>query len=244
MSKNAIVTGGSRGIGKAICFELASRNNNIIIIYRSSDDEAEKLKNEIISKYDVKVETIKADVANFKDAQEIVSRVNEEFGSVDILVNSAGITRDKLLMRMKEEDFDDVIDVNLKGTFNYMKAVTNIMLKQRSGKIINISSVVGVTGNAGQLNYAASKAGIIAMTKSLAKEIGSRGININAIAPGFIETDMTSVLSEKITENVLKNIPLNRFGKAEEVASLVGFLSSNEASYITGQVISIDGGII
>lgn len=243
MGKNIIVTGGTRGIGKAIVYKLASEGTNIVIGYRSSDDEANKIKEELEAK-GTKVLLVKGDVSDVSYAKELMSSCKETFGSVDVLVNNAGITKDGLIMRMSDEDFGSVIDVNLTGTFNCCKEAAIIMLRQKSGKIINLSSVVGVTGNAGQVNYSASKAGVIGLTKSLAKELGSRGITVNAVAPGFIDTDMTAVLKEESKEFIKKNLPLKRLGTADDVASLVKFLASNEASYITGQVINVDGGMV
>lgn len=240
--KVAIVTGGSRGIGKAVCFKLASLGANIVINYRSSSNLEELV--EEIKGMGVECATIKGDISDFNEAEVIVKETINKFGRIDILVNNAGITLDGLIMRMKEEDFDKVINVNLKGAFNCIRHVSPIMVKQRYGKIINMSSVVGITGNAGQANYAAAKAGIIGLTKSVAKELASRGVNVNAIAPGFIETDMTSVLSDKVKEESIKSIPLKRFGKAEDIAELVAFLASDSASYITGQVINVDGGMV
>ncbi|EOU2020165.1 3-oxoacyl-[acyl-carrier-protein] reductase [Clostridium perfringens] len=241
--KVAIVTGGTRGIGKAIALKLADHGANIVINYRNSDKEAEELK-AILEEKGVKVLTVKCDISNFEDSKNLMDKCKEVFGEIDILVNNAGITKDTLIMRMKEEDFDNVIDVNLKGTFNCAKHASAIMLKQRFGKIINMTSVVGIAGNAGQVNYAASKAGVIGLTKSLAKELGSRGITVNAVAPGFINTDMTASLSEKVKEEASKNIPLKRLGDPEDVANLVGFLASDAANYITGQVINVDGGMV
>ncbi len=241
--KVAIVTGGTRGIGKAIALKLADHGANIVINYRNSDKEAEELK-AILEEKEVKVLTVKCDISNFEDSKNLMDKCKEVFGKIDILVNNAGITKDTLIMRMKEEDFDNVIDVNLKGTFNCAKHASAIMLKQRFGKIINMTSVVGIAGNAGQVNYAASKAGVIGLTKSLAKELGSRGITVNAVAPGFINTDMTASLSEKVKEEASKNIPLKRLGDPEDVANLVGFLASDAANYITGQVINVDGGMV
>ncbi|MDU5492200.1 MAG: 3-oxoacyl-[acyl-carrier-protein] reductase [Clostridium perfringens] len=241
--KVAIVTGGTRGIGRAIALKLADKGANIVINYRNSDKEAEELK-AILEKKGVKVLTVKCDISNFEDSKDLMDKCKEVFGKIDILVNNAGITKDTLIMRMKEEDFDNVIDVNLKGTFNCAKHASAIMLKQRFGKIINMTSVVGIAGNAGQVNYAASKAGVIGLTKSLAKELGSRGITVNAVAPGFINTDMTASLSEKVKEEASKNIPLKRLGDPEDVANLVGFLASDAANYITGQVINVDGGMV
>ncbi|HFD8691097.1 TPA: 3-oxoacyl-[acyl-carrier-protein] reductase [Clostridium perfringens] len=241
--KVAIVTGGTRGIGRAIALKLADNGANIVINYRNSDKEAEELK-AILEEKGVKVLTVKCDISNFEDSKNLMDKCKEVFGKIDILVNNAGITKDTLIMRMKEEDFDNVIDVNLKGTFNCAKHASAIMLKQRFGKIINMTSVVGIVGNAGQVNYAASKAGVIGLTKSLAKELGSRGITVNAVAPGFINTDMTASLSEKVKEEASKNIPLKRLGDPEDVANLVGFLASDAANYITGQVINVDGGMV
>lgn len=241
--KVAIVTGGTRGIGRAIALKLADHGANIVINYRNSDKEAEELK-AILEEKGVKVLTVKCDISNFEDSKNLMDKCKEVFGKIDILVNNAGITKDTLIMRMKEEDFDNVIDVNLKGTFNCAKHASAIMLKQRFGKIINMTSVVGIAGNAGQVNYAASKAGVIGLTKSLAKELGSRGLTVNAVAPGFINTDMTASLSEKVKEEASKNIPLKRLGDPEDVANLVGFLASDAANYITGQVINVDGGMV
>ena len=241
--KVAIVTGGTRGIGRAIALKLADHGANIVINYRNSDKEAEELK-AILEEKGVKVLAVKCDISNFEDSKNIMDKCKEVFGKIDILVNNAGITKDTLIMRMKEEDFDNVIDVNLKGTFNCAKHASAIMLKQRFGKIINMTSVVGIAGNAGQVNYAASKSGVIGLTKSLAKELGSRGITVNAVAPGFINTDMTASLSEKVKEEASKNIPLKRLGDPEDVANLVGFLASDAANYITGQVINVDGGMV
>ncbi|MDK0933027.1 3-oxoacyl-[acyl-carrier-protein] reductase [Clostridium perfringens] len=241
--KVAIVTGGTRGIGRAIALKLADQGANIVINYRNSDKEAEELKS-ILEGKGVKVLTVKCDISNFEDSKNLMDKCKEVFGKIDILVNNAGITKDTLIMRMKEEDFDNVIDVNLKGTFNCAKHASAIMLKQRFGKIINMTSVVGIAGNAGQVNYAASKAGVIGLTKSLAKELGSRGITVNAVAPGFINTDMTASLSEKVKEEASKNIPLKRLGDPEDVANLVGFLASDASNYITGQVINVDGGMV
>lgn len=240
--KVALITGGSRGIGKAIAIKLASYKANIVINYTSNKEHALKVKEEIES-YGVKSIVIKCDVSKSDEVNNMIEEVVKEFGQIDILVNNAGITRDGLLMRMKEEDFDSVIDINLKGVFNCTKSATKYMMKKRYGKIINISSVVGLIGNAGQANYCASKAGVIGLTKSSARELASRNINVNAIAPGFIDTDMTSVLNENLKETMLKNIPQNRFGSPEDVANLVLFLASDMSSYITGQIINVDGGM-
>lgn len=241
--KVALITGGSRGIGKAIAIKLASYKANIVINYTSNKEHALKVKEEIES-YGVKSIAIKCDVSKSDEVNNMIEAVVKEFGQIDILVNNAGITRDGLLMRMKEEDFDSVIDINLKGVFNCTKSATKYMMKKRYGKIINISSVVGLIGNAGQANYCASKAGVIGLTKSSARELASRNINVNAIAPGFIDTDMTSVLNENLKETMLKNIPQNRFGSPEDVANLVLFLASDMSSYITGQIINVDGGMV
>ncbi len=241
--KCAIVTGASRGIGRAIARKLASLGANIVLNYRSNDEEALKVKEELLS-YGVDVFLYKCDISDFNAVEEMIKASKEKFGKVDIMINNAGITKDTLLLRMKEEDFDKVIEVNLKGVFNCLKAITPVMIRQKCGKIVNLSSVVGLVGNAGQVNYAASKAGVIGMTKSLAKEVGSRGITVNAVAPGFIDTDMTEVLGEKFKEEAKKSIPLKRLGKPEDVAGAVAYLVGNEASYITGQVLNVDGGMV
>lgn len=237
------VTGGSRGIGKAIALKYAENGYNIVINYVSDKTNVDEIKKEF-SKYGVESLVVKADVSKAEDVDRAVKQAIEKFGKIDVLVNNAGITRDTLLMRMKEEDFDKVIEINLKGTFLVTKAVTPYMMKKRNGKIINLSSVVGVTGNAGQSNYSASKAGIIGFTKSIAKELASRNIRANAVAPGFIDTDMTSVLSEDIKANINAQIPMKRMGTAREIANVVYFLGNEESSYITGQVINIDGGMV
>lgn len=241
--KTAVITGASRGIGKAIAIKLAELGANIVINYRSSSSSIEELIKEIEA-LGSKVIAVQGDVSIFSDAENIMKKALEAFGKIDILVNNAGITRDGLILRMKEEDFDKVVEVNLKGAFNCIRHVTPIMIKQKSGKIINISSVVGVTGNSGQLNYAAAKAGIIGMTKSAARELASRGINVNAVAPGFIKTDMTDVLSDKVKESTLNGIPLKRFGDTQDIAKVVIFLASSCSDYITGQVLNVDGGMV
>ena len=243
MSKVALITGATRGIGKQIAITFAKEGYDIAINYRKENEELEKLKKEIES-YNVKCLAVQGDVSNFEDCERFVKEIIEQYEKIDVLVNNAGITKDTLLMRMKKEDFTNVIDVNLVGTFNVTKNVINHMMKAHSGRIINISSVVGISGNAGQTNYSASKAGIIGFTKSLAKEVASRNILVNAVAPGFIETAMTEVLKEEIKEEIAKTIPLKRMGKAEDVANVVKFLASEESSYITGQVINIDGGML
>lgn len=240
--KCAIVTGASRGIGKAIALKLASLGVNVVVNYRSNEKEALEVENEIKS-MKVKTLCIKADISKLEEVEKLIAVTKEKFGSIDIMVNNAGITKDNLILRMKKEDFDSVIDVNLRGVFNCLKIITQVMVKQKHGKIINISSVVGISGNAGQVNYSASKAGVIGMTKSLAKEVGSRGITVNAVAPGYIETDMTEVLGDKFKDEIKKNIPLKRIGTAKDVAEVVAFLASESSDYVTGQVIQVDGGI-
>ena len=220
--KTALITGGSRGIGKAIAIRLAEKGNNIVFSYVSNEEAAQKTLEEIKSK-GVKVLAFKADVSSYDECQKLIDTTVKEMGSIDILVNNAGIIRDNLIMRMKEEEFDEVIRVNLKGVFNCIKHVSKIMLKQKSGRIINISSIIGLIGNIGQINYAAAKAGLHGITKSAAKELASRGITVNAIAPGFIESDMTNTLADKYKEAIIKAIPLGRIGKAKEVADLVCF---------------------
>ena len=242
-NKTVFVTGGSRGIGKEVALKFAENGYNVVINYVSSKTNVEELKSEFESK-GVKALVMQADVTDKEAIDNLVKKAIEEFGSIEVLVNNAGITRDNLLMRMSEEEFDKVIEINLKGTYIVTKAVTKYMMKKRKGSIINLSSVVGVAGNAGQCNYSASKAGIIGFTKSIAKELASRNIRSNAVAPGFIETDMTAVLSDEIKENIHNQIPLKRMGTAKEVANLIYFLGSDESSYITGQVINVDGGMV
>ena len=241
--KNVVVTGGSRGIGRAIALEFGKKGANVVINYVSSDTEAEKVAEEIKNLGGNAI-LVKGDVSSFEEGKKLIDETVKVFGTIDILINNAGITKDGLIMRMKEEHFDKVIDINLKGVFNTCKSAVSHMLNQRSGKIINISSVVGVVGNAGQANYAASKAGVIGLTKSIAKEVGARGITVNAVAPGFIKSDMTDVLSEKVKDGMLGLIPLNRFGNVEDVARTVAFLASEGGDYITGQVINVDGGMV
>ena len=243
MNKVALITGGTRGIGKEIAYTLAEENYDIIINYRTENEELMKLKKEIEQKR-VRCLLLKGDVSNFEDCKKLVEEARNRMNHIDVLVNNAGITKDMLLMRMKPEDFNEVINVNLIGTFNMTKNVINYMMKERKGRIINVSSVVGISGNAGQTNYAASKAGIIGFTKSLAKEVASRNILVNAIAPGFIQTDMTNILKENVKDEIAKTIPLKRMGTAKDVANVVKFLVSEDSSYITGQVIQVDGGML
>ena len=241
--KIALVTGGTRGIGKKVAEKFAKEGYNLVLNYVSDNtdinsviDSFKEYKNEVI--------LVKADVSKFNECENLVKEAIEKFGKIDVLVNNAGITKDGLIAMMKEDAFDRVIDVNLKGTFNMTRNVVPYMMKKRCGNIVNISSVVGVAGNVGQSNYAASKAGIIGFTKSLAKELAPRNIRVNAVAPGFIDTDMTSVLTDKVKDNIYSQIPLKRMGEAEEVANVVYFLSDDESSYITGQVINVDGGMV
>lgn len=240
--KIAIVTGASRGIGRQIALTLASYGANIVVNYRGSEESAVKVAKEIEA-MGREVLLYQGNVADMDAMKEMVKETTKKFGRIDILVNNAGITKDNLLMAMKEEEFDQVLDVNLKGSFICMKQVIRTMMKQRYGRIINLSSVSGRMGNAGQVNYSASKAGIIGMTKSLAREVGSRGITVNAVAPGFIDTDMTAVLKDDVKEAIMAGIPLKREGKPEDIAEAVAFLASDKASYITGQVLSVDGGM-
>lgn len=242
--KVALVTGAARGIGKEIAIKLAKEGYNVAINYRTKTDELEALKSEIEKDFGVKCALVQGDVSIFEEAEKMVKETIEQLGKIDVLVNNAGITKDGLFMRMSKEDFEKVIDINLMGTFNVTRNVIPLMIKQRSGRVINISSVVGVAGNAGQTNYSASKAGIIGFTKSLAREVASRNILVNAVAPGFIATDMTSVLNDNQKENINSQIPLKRMGTAEDVANLVKFLASDDSSYITGQVINVDGGMV
>lgn len=246
-NKRAIVTGGTRGIGRAIVKELAARSccgilfSDVAFVYNSCDECAEEIMSEIPDP--TNIFAFKADASSFEEAQATVNAAIEKLGGVDILVNNAGITRDNLLLRMSEKEFDDVINANLKSVFNYTKAVLRPMINQRYGRIINIASVVGLIGNPGQANYVASKAGVIGFTKSVAREVASRGITVNAIAPGFIETDMTKKLNEEQRKKLLQNVPMQRMGTPEDVAKVVAFLCSSDADYITGQVIAVDGGL-
>ena len=243
MDKCALITGATRGIGKQIAITLAKQGYNIALNYRKENEELENTKKEI-EKIGVQILAVKGDVANFEDCENFVKQVIERFGQIDVLVNNAGITKDSLLLRMTPEDFEKVININLRGTFNVTKSIVPYMMKKRTGKIVNISSVVGVSGNAGQCNYAASKAGIIGFTKSIAKELASRNILANCVAPGFIDTDMTSVLSENVKESINAQIPLKRMGRSEEIANSVYFLAGEENTYITGQVLNVDGGML
>lgn len=241
--KVAIVTGGSRGIGRAIATELAHLGADVAFTGRSLNDNTRSLEEELTA-LGVRVKAYATDAADYEAAKQFVEEVTNDFGKIDILINNAGITKDTLLMRMSEEQWDDVLRVNLKSAFNMTQAVTMPMMRARSGSIVNISSVVGVTGNAGQANYAASKAGLIGFTKSVAKELGSRGIRVNAVAPGFIRTDMTDVLDEKVVAEWNKSIALRRAGEPKEVAQVVAFLASDASSYITGQTLNVCGGMV
>ncbi|CUU06287.1 3-oxoacyl-[acyl-carrier-protein] reductase [Candidatus Kryptobacter tengchongensis] len=240
-NKVAIVTGGSRGIGRAIAKVLASAGCDVVITYKSSAQQAQEVVSEISKSS--KAMAIQADSSKFEDAQRVVDEVLKNFGKIDILINNAGITKDNLLLRMSESEWDDVIETNLKGVFNFTKAVIKHMISQRSGKIINIASVVGLIGNPGQANYAASKAGIIGFTKALAKEVASRNIQVNVVAPGYVETEMTEKLNEEQKKRLFEMIPAKRIAKPEEIAYVVKFLASPESDYITGQVIVVDGGL-
>ena len=241
--KTVIITGASRGIGKSIALVLASHGADIAFTYSQSEDSANKLVSEIID-LGVKCKAYKSDAANFDESKELIENILKDFKTFDVLINNAGITKDNLLMRMSENDFDKVIEVNLKSVFNMVKATQKVFLKKRSGSIINISSIVGVKGNAGQSNYAAPKAGIIGFSKSIALELGSRNIRSNVVAPGFIETEMTAKLNQDIVNNWIQGIPLKRGGKPQDVANLCLFLSSDLSTFITGQVINVDGGML
>ena len=239
--KVAMITGGTRGIGKAIAKIFSDNGYDLIINYVSDKTDLTKLEEDL--KNNNEILFVRANVGELNSVEEAVKKAIEKFGKIDVLVNNAGITRDNLIMRMKEEEFDQVINTNLKGTFNVTKSVVPYMMKKREGRIVNISSVVGVSGNAGQCNYAASKAGIIGFTKSIAKELASRNILVNAVAPGFIDTDMTECLNDKVKESINNQIPLKRMGTPEEIAKAVYFLASSDNTYITGQVLNIDGGM-
>ncbi|MDN4523454.1 3-oxoacyl-[acyl-carrier-protein] reductase [Fictibacillus fluitans] len=241
--KTALVTGASRGIGRAIALELAKNGAKVAVNYAGSEAKAKEVVEEIIAMGQEAI-AVQANVADSESVTGMVKRVIEEFGSLDILVNNAGITKDNLLIRMKEDEWDAVLDTNLKGVFLCTKAVSRQMMKQRKGRIINISSIVGVSGNPGQANYVAAKAGVIGLTKTTAKELASRNITVNAVAPGFIDTEMTEVLDENVKGEMLKAIPLARLGSTEDIASLVTFLAGDSSSYITGQTINVDGGMV
>lgn len=241
-NKIALVTGASRGIGKAIALRLSQENYVVIINYNNSEDSALALKNEIESN-GKKADAFLCDVSDFESSEKLIEDIIDKYGRIDVVVNNAGITRDNLLVRMTEHDFDTVINTNLKGTFNIIRHVSQHMIFQRSGKIINISSVAGITGNGGQANYCSSKAGIIGLTKSVAREFATRNITVNAVAPGIIETDLTADLTDEVKKDIVKNIPLKRIGKVEDIAEMVSFLASEKSNYITGQVFCIDGGM-
>lgn len=240
--KTVLVTGGSRGIGKSVALALAKEGANVIINYTSNEESAANVVKKIEG-FNVKGLAVKANISKAEEVDSMIDEIKENFDGIDILINNAGITKDNLFVRMKEKDWDQVMEVNLKGVFLCTKAVVRKMIKQKYGRIINMSSVVGVIGNPGQVNYCASKAGVIGFTKSLAREIASKNITVNAIAPGFIETNMTKILSESVKESMIDIIPMRRYGKPEDIANLVVFLSSDKASYITGQVIHVDGGM-
>lgn len=241
-NKNVLITGASRGIGRGIATVMAGYGANIAIVYAGNKQMAESAKAEILA-MGVKAETYQCDVSDFTLSKAVIEKVISDFGSIDVLVNNAGITNDKLLLRMSEDDWDKVLDINLKGSFNMIKHVTSSMMRARKGRIINLSSVTGLMGNMGQVNYAASKAGVIGLTKSVAKELATRNITCNAIAPGFIQSDMTDALTDEQKDYILKGVPLGSVGKPEDVGELAAFLASDKASYITGQCIKVDGGL-
>ncbi|MEE0858550.1 MAG: 3-oxoacyl-[acyl-carrier-protein] reductase [Acutalibacteraceae bacterium] len=241
-NKTAVVTGASRGIGLAVAKKLASQGANIAILYVGKEEEGENAKKEVEA-LGVKVGLYYCDVSNFEESKATVEKIIEDFGGIDILVNNAGIVRDKLVLKMEEADFDAVINVNLKGTFNMIKHTYTHFMKKRAGRIVNVASVVGINGNAGQANYSASKAGVIGLTKSVAKELAGRGVTANAVAPGYIITDMTNALSDKVKDAIEASIPMKKRGLPEDVANAIAFLCSDEASYITGEVIRVDGGM-
>ena len=241
-NKTAVVTGASRGIGLAVAKKLAGQGANIAILYVGKEEEGENAKKEVEA-LGVKVGLYYCDVSDFEESKATVAKIIEEFGQIAILVNNAGIVRDKLVLKMDEADFDAVINVNLKGTFNMIKHTYSHFMKKRAGRIVNVASVVGINGNAGQANYSASKAGVIALTKSVAKELAGRGVTVNAVAPGYITTDMTNALSDKVKEQIESSIPMKKRGLPEDVANAISFLCSDDASYITGEVIRVDGGM-
>ena len=243
MNKVALITGASRGIGRAIALKLASDGFDIMINYSGNIEKALKVKTECEA-FGVKAEIFQANISDKLQVEALFQAAITEFGTIDVLVNNAGITRDNLMLRMTDEEFDDVIDVNLKGVFYLTKIVAKVMFKKRGGKMINITSVSGVTGNVGQANYAASKAGVIGLTKTAAKELAPRGITVNAVAPGFTQTDMTDILSNEMKAKIQETVPLKRLGKPEDIANMVAFLASEQANYITGQVIHVDGGLV
>jgi len=243
VSRVAVITGGSRGIGRSVALKFAEEKADIVLVHYDPDESAAQETLELLKAKNVRAESYKVDVSSFADVEQLFAQIIDKYGRVDVLVNNAGITRDTVLMRMEEKDWDAVINVNLKSVFNCTHAIIRPMIKQRSGWIVNISSVVGQIGNIGQANYSASKAGIMGFTKTIAREVAARGIRVNAVAPGFIETDMTASLPEKVREKFLEQIPLGRMGKPEEVAEVVYWLCSETSSYLTGQVIHVNGGL-
>ncbi len=241
--KVAVVTGGSRGIGRAIAFKMAENGANVAVVYAGNEQAANDTCTQITSKYPVTAKAYRCDVSDFDATKELTAQILEDFGGIDILVNNAGIVHDNLILRMDEQDFDAVINTNLKGAFHMIKHCYSHFMKKRSGKIINITSVIGIMGNAGQANYASAKAGLIGLTKTVAKELAGRNVTCNAIAPGFIATEMTEALNDKVKESTLAAVPLKRMGTPEDIANLAVFLASEQSSYITGEVIKVDGGM-